>query len=59
MSIFSDYNCGALSDDEYRFECNRINAADRYYEMLDAADEYYTDDPDDEYWEEEERRKQE
>ena len=52
MSIFSDHNCGALSDNEFRFECNRMNAEDRYYESREAADEYYTDDPDDEYWEE-------
>lgn len=30
MSIFSDYECGALSDDEFRNECNRMNRQDRY-----------------------------
>lgn len=29
MSIFSDYEVGALSDDEFDFECLRMNAEDR------------------------------
>lgn len=30
MSIFSDYACGALSDAEFKSECARMNAEDRY-----------------------------
>ena len=30
MSIFSDNECGALSDDEFRAECIRMNLQDRY-----------------------------
>ena len=29
MSIFSDYKCGALSDEEFRGECAMMNAQDR------------------------------
>lgn len=29
MSIFSDYECGALSDYEYREECKRMNREER------------------------------
>ena len=30
MSIFSDYKCGALSYDEYREDCKRMDRQDRY-----------------------------
>lgn len=29
MSIFSDHDCGAMSDDEFRSACARMNAQDR------------------------------
>ena len=29
MSIFSDHKCGAISDDEFRSACARMNAQDR------------------------------
>lgn len=29
MSIYSDYKCGALTEDEYRNECARENRKDR------------------------------
>ena len=29
MSIYSDYKVGALSDEEFREECKRINREDR------------------------------
>ena len=58
MSYYSDWRVGALSDDEYRYFCNRENRMDRYYEILDMQKEYYNDDDvdyfdDDEYEEEE------
>jgi hypothetical protein len=41
MSAYSDWKCGALSDDEYTFECNREAAMDKYYEemMYDDCEE--------------------
>ena len=30
MSIFSDHSAGAMSDAEFRNECNRMNRQDRY-----------------------------
>ena len=30
MSIFSDYECGSLSDEEFRGECIRMNHRERY-----------------------------
>ena len=32
MSIFSDYKCGALSDDEFKADCIRMNNRERYEE---------------------------
>ena len=29
MSIFSDHDCGAMSDDEFRSACAQMNAQDR------------------------------
>lgn len=29
MSIFSDYECGAMSESEFRQECARMNRIDR------------------------------
>ena len=40
MSIFSDHECGALSDFEYDQECRRMNRQDRYER------EHLYDDPD-------------
>ena len=34
MSAYSDWKCGALSDDDYTAECNREAAMDRYLEEL-------------------------
>lgn len=41
MSIFSDYACGALSDEEFAYECAKMNAEERYYEkhMYDEYDD--------------------
>ena len=44
MSIFSEYACGALSDFEFEQECRRMNREDRYYEAMESASMYYTDD---------------
>lgn len=41
MSIFSDYECGAMSDVEFHNECVRMNAEDR-----DDQDQFY--DPEEE-----------
>lgn len=41
MSIFSDYSVGALSDDEFRSECARMNREDRWerkHEFDDMAE---------------------
>lgn len=43
MSIYSDYNAGALSDDEFREFCKRENDMDRY-DLLIEKQEYCTDD---------------
>lgn len=32
MSIFSDHECGAMDDDEFRDACRRLNRMERYYE---------------------------
>lgn len=45
MSIYSDYKCGALTDDEFRFLCNEENRRDRY-EREHMFDDIY--DPKDE-----------
>lgn len=37
MSAYSDWKCGALSDDDYAFECNREAMMDKYLE--DKMDE--------------------
>ena len=40
MSIFSDHECGALSDDEFAMACARMNAEERYFKehMYDDLD---------------------
>ena len=51
MSIYSDYKCGALSDDEYRNICNRENARERAY--VDDFERLYEEEADEEIDEEE------
>ena len=48
MSIFSDYECGAIDDDEYRNACIKMNAEDRY-----ERDHMFDDPETDEYFGEE------
>ena len=43
MSIYSDYKCGALSDDEFKSLCRRENEMERY-DLLIEKQEYHTDD---------------
>ena len=40
MSAYSDWKCGALSDEEYTAECNREAAMDRYLEEREEAEAY-------------------
>ena len=47
MSAFSDWKCGALTDDEYAFACSWEDAMDKA-----AEDAMYNDCEDDEYDEE-------
>jgi hypothetical protein len=46
MSIFSDYKSGAMSDDEYNFECGRMNRKDR--SERDREYDEFDDDEEDE-----------
>lgn len=42
MSIYSDYKSGAMSDDEYKFECGRENRKDKtFFERLMEEDACY------------------
>ena len=43
MSIYSDYKCGALTDEEFKALCIHENEKDRY-DLLIEKQEYYTDD---------------
>ena len=48
MSIFSDHDCGALSDSEFENECTMMNNREAVYEMelerrLHEEDEEYED----------------
>lgn len=43
MSIFSDYACGALSEEEFKSECARMNAEDRW-ERGHMFDDLYDDE---------------
>ena len=51
MSIYSDYKVGAISDDEFRNECARINREDRWeqedLQIDDGYDEYEKGEEDD------------
>lgn len=44
MSIYSDYKCGALSDEEFKALCIHENEKERYYDLLIEKQEYYNDD---------------
>ena len=55
MSIFSDYKVGALSDEEFKSECARMNRQDRAERERESYDhDCYNDreyeDDDDEEW---------
>lgn len=39
MSIFSDCKCGALTEEEFKMECTRMNNQDRY-EQEHEFDDY-------------------
>ena len=43
MSAYSDWKCGALSDEEYAYECWREDAMDKAY-----LDKLYAEGPGDE-----------
>ena len=45
MSAYSDWKCGALTDEEFAYYMRR-ECDDR----SERLDEVYTDDPDDEHW---------
>ena len=47
MSIFSDYECGALSYDEFRELGNRMNRQDRYEREHEHDDFFIEPDFDD------------
>ena len=42
MSAYIDWKCGALSDDEYTFACNREAAMDKAYEEREEQSEHYS-----------------
>lgn len=46
MSIFSDYECGAMSYEEFREECKRMDRQERY-EREHQFDEEEEDNEDD------------
>ena len=39
MSAWSDYKCGAISREEYEFECRREAMLDEYEEDKDEEDD--------------------
>ena len=39
MSIFSDHDCGAMDDFEFREECKRMDREERYFDDLDQSEE--------------------
>ena len=43
MSIWSDYKCGALTDEEFRDECIKMNLQDRY-EREHMYDKWFDED---------------
>ena len=46
MSIFSDYAVGAMTDEEYRDECIRMNLQDRYEREHEFDECEYEEDED-------------
>lgn len=48
MSAYSDWKCGALSDDEYRDYCNWEARRDKYYEDMMFSETYEDEDYDEE-----------
>ena len=49
MSAYSDWKCGALSDEEYTSHCNWEAAMDKYLEELDdREDDEDTEDDEEE-----------
>ena len=57
MSIFSDYKCGALSESDFRYECNKLNREARheeeeYWSGLFAPDPEEEEEEEDEFDEE-------
>ena len=53
MSAYSDWHCGAMTDDEYKYYSAWEARKDEYYEMREAEREYYNDD-DEDYFDEDE-----
>ena len=51
MSMFSDYECGAMDEFEYREACKSMNRRDRYERehMYDEFDDDEFDEEDDEH----------
>ena len=43
MSAYSDWKCGALTDEEYNSYCAWEEARDRYYEEREMYDTAYDD----------------
>lgn len=49
MSAYSDWKCGALSDENYAYACWREDAMDKaYFDQLDSDGPGDEDDKDDE-----------
>lgn len=44
ISIFSDYKCGAMSDDEFRSACAEMNRQDRWEREHEFDDDEEEDD---------------
>ena len=44
MSIYSDFKCGAISDEELRNMGVIMNRQDRYWEAKELEQMYYNDD---------------
>ena len=42
MSAYSDWKCGALSDEDYTAYCNREAAIDKAYEEREEQVEHYS-----------------
>lgn len=46
MSVYSDWQAGAITDDEYKYYTAWEDRRDRYYEEREAEKLYYDDDDD-------------